>query len=173
MGTEERRARFETSVLTHLDAAYNLARWLTRDDAGAQDAVQDACLKAFRFFDSQRGPSPKAWFMSIVRNASLDWLRERQQGAGDEQYDDDSHAGGELPETAAERAQDARNLHECVAALPVEYREVLVLREFEGLSYREIGAIVDVPAGTVMSRLSRGRDLLQRRLLGSRRQVKP
>jgi RNA polymerase sigma-70 factor (ECF subfamily) len=165
--------RFEQAVLCHLDSAYNLARWLTRDGAGAEDAVQEACLKAFRFFESQHGANPRAWFMTVVRNACLDWLKEHQRRAAEEEYDDDEHGaapgGHEQPEVAAERAADARWLHECLAALPREYREVLVLRELEELSYKEISAVVDVPIGTVMSRIARGRDLLQRRLVEARR----
>jgi RNA polymerase sigma-70 factor (ECF subfamily) len=161
--------RFERTVLVHLDAAYNLARWLTRDEVGAEDAVQEACLRAFRFFESQQGPSPKAWFLTIVRNASLDWLRANRQRALDEEYDEEAHPGDyESPDIAAARASDARWLHACIARLPRDYREALVLRELEGLSYKEIGAIVGVPLGTVMSRLSRGRDLLEQRLLAAR-----
>ena len=166
-------SRFEQAVLCHLDSAYNLARWLTRDEAGAEDALQEACLRAFRFFESQHGPSPKAWFMTVVRNACLDWLKEHQRRVEEEAYDDDEHGavsgGHEQPEIAAERAADARWLHECMAALPREYREVLVLRELEELSYKEISAVVGVPMGTVMSRIARGRDLLQQRLIEARR----
>jgi RNA polymerase sigma factor (sigma-70 family) len=161
--------RFEAVVLVHLDAAYNLARWLTRDPAGADDAVQDACLRAFRFFDKLQGPSPKAWFMAIVRNACLDWLKDRRRSGADESYDEDLHTAGaaESIEATVARDSDARWLREGIATLPREYREVLVLRELEELSYKEISAIVEVPIGTVMSRLSRGRDLLQQRLLQS------
>ena len=165
--------RFEQAVLSHLDAAWNLARWLTRDEAGAEDAVQDACLRAFRFFETQQGPSPKAWFMTVVRNACLDWLKERRQRGVEEEYDDEEHGVGpgsqEGPEAAAARAADVRWLNECMAALPREYREVLVLRELEELSYKEISAVVGVPMGTVMSRIARGRDLLQQRLREARR----
>lgn len=162
-------SRFETVVLVHLDAAYNLARWLTRDAAGADDAVQEACLRAFRFFDSLQGPSPKAWLMAIVRNACLDWLKDQRVHRADESYDEDVHISGvvESTESAAARASDARWLHEGLAKLPREQREVLVLRELEELSYKEISAIVGVPIGTVMSRLSRGRELLQQRLTQS------
>ena len=168
-------------VLVHLDAAYNLARWLTRDPSGADDAVQEACLRAFRFFDSLQGPSPKAWLMAIVRNACLDWLKDQRLRDTDEAYDEDRHAASpvtqsnnamESPETAAARTSDARWLHEGITALPREQREVLVLRELEELSYKEISAIVGVPIGTVMSRLSRGRDLLQQRLVQSRERKK-
>jgi RNA polymerase sigma factor (sigma-70 family) len=170
-------SRFESVVLVHLDAAYNLARWLTRDAAGADDAVQDACLRAFRFFDSMQGPSPKAWFMAVVRNACLDWLKDQRLHGAAESYDEDLHTAStvtslnnamEPVENAVSRASDARWVREGIAALPREYREVVVLRELEELSYKEISAIVDVPIGTVMSRLSRGRDMLQQRLLQSR-----
>ncbi|HKA43009.1 MAG TPA: sigma-70 family RNA polymerase sigma factor [Burkholderiales bacterium] len=173
MGDAAKLGRFERTVLAHLDAAYNLARWLTRDDAGAEDAVQEACLRAFRFFEGQQGSSPKAWFMAVVRNACLDWIREHRRRAVEEEYDDALHGAGtgDPPDASAIRASDARWLHECMATLPQEYREVLVLRELEELSYKEISAIVDVPLGTVMSRLARGRDLLQQRLLRSLKRV--
>lgn len=163
--------RFEAVVLVHLDAAHNLARWLTRDAAGADDAVQDACLRAFRFFDQLHGPSPKAWFMAVVRNACLDWLKNQRISGADEPYDEELHTAGatESLDTTVARDSDARWVREGIAALPREYREVLVLRELEELSYKEISAIVEVPIGTVMSRLSRGRDLLQRRLTQARR----
>ena len=162
--------RFERTVLVHLGAGYNLARWITRDAAGAEDAVQDACLRAFRFFDTHQGPSTRAWFMAIVRNAALDWLQARR--LDEEPYDEELHAGasaGDSPESALVRAGEAAWVRRCIAALPREYREVIVLRELEELSYKEIGEIVDVPIGTVMSRLSRGRALLQQRLGEERR----
>lgn len=163
-------SRFEAVVLVHLHAAYNLARWLTRDASGADDAVQEACLRAFRFYDNLQGPSPKAWFMAIVRNACLDWLRDQRARGTDESYDDELHAvhAGESAEHAAARQSDAQWVRESIAALPREFREVLVLRELEEMSYKEISAVVDVPIGTVMSRLSRGRDLLQQRLQEAR-----
>ncbi len=163
-------SRFEAVVLVHLDAAYNLARWLTRSAAGADDAVQDACLRAFRFFDGLQGPSPKAWFMAVVRNACLDWLKDQRLHGADVSYDEDLHDAQavESTESTVARDSDAQWVRAGIAALPREYREVLVLRELEELSYKEISAIVDVPIGTVMSRLSRGRDLLQQRLLESR-----
>jgi len=164
--------RFEQAVLIHLDAAYNFARWLTHDEAGAEDAVQEACLRAFRFFESQQGASPKAWFMTIVRNACLDWIKANRQRGLEDEYNDDIHtaenACNESPDLAASRASEARWLRASIAALPRDYREVLVLRELEELSYKEIGAVVGVPVGTVMSRLARGRDLLQQRLLAAR-----
>ena len=174
-------ARFEATVLVHLDAAYNLARWLTHDEFGAEDAVQEACLRAFRFFGSLHGPSPKAWFMAVVRNACLDWLKKQQRRMLEDEYDDATHdalaaphaAGAiEPPEAAAARASEARWVRNAIAALPREYREVVILRELEGLSYKEISSIVDVPIGTVMSRLARGRDLLQQKLRTSGMRMK-
>jgi RNA polymerase sigma factor (sigma-70 family) len=169
--------RFEAMVLIHLDAAYNLARWLTRDPSGADDAVQEAYLRAFRFFDDLNGPNPKAWLLTIVRNACLDWLKDQRLPGTAEDFDEELHSASavaalsivsESPEATASRASDARWLRAGIATLPREYREVLVLRELEELSYKEISAIVGVPIGTVMSRLSRSRDLLQLRLTDSR-----
>lgn len=159
--------RFDQRVLVHLDAGYNLAHWLTRDATIAEDALQDACVRALRFFESQAGPNPKAWFLAIVRNACLDRLRERRQQDVEDAFDEDVH-GLPDPETPADivaRASDARWLRRCIEKLPVEYREVVVLRELEELSYKEISTIVDVPIGTVMSRLSRGRDALAKEVL--------
>ena len=176
MSEAAKLARFEQTVLAHLDAAYNLARWLTQDESGAEDVVQDACLRAFRFFDQQHGPNPKAWFMAVVRNACIDWMKERRRRSREEEYDETAHgaevsAAFEPPDAAAARESDARWLRRCVETLPLEYREVLVLREMEELSYKEISAIVGVPPGTVMSRLARGRDLLQQRLLEARKRM--
>jgi RNA polymerase sigma-70 factor, ECF subfamily len=167
--------RFERTVLAHLDAAYNLARWITRDPVAAEDAVQEACIRALRFFESQDGVSAKAWFMTIVRNVCLDWIKaERTQNHEpyDEEAPDSALASlptAESPESMLARSSEARWLRACIATLPREYREVIVLRELEELSYKEIGAIVEVPVGTVMSRLARGRALLQERLVEARR----
>ena len=165
-------ARFENMVLVHLDAAHNLARWLTHNDAVAEDAVQDACVRAFRFFDGMQGSSPKAWFMAIVRNACMDCLREQKRNGSPEEFDetlhtiDDAYTSAALdsPERNALRKADAREVHAAIAGLPVEYREVIVLRELEDMSYKEISGVVKIPIGTVMSRLARGRDLLRDRL---------
>ncbi len=154
----------------HLDSAYELARWITRDAGMAKDAVQDACLRAFRAFDQMQGPNARAWFLAVTRNTCIDLVRDRRGRAVEEQYDEDLHGNGGggdamTPEDIAARASDARWLHGCIESLPREYREVVVLRELQELSYKEISAIVDVPIGTVMSRLARGRDLLQQRVL--------
>ncbi len=159
-------------MLIHLDSAYNLARWIIRDAGTARDAVQNGCLRAFRSFDQVQGPNVRSWFLAVIRNTCIDLLREQQGRSVEEEYEEDLHGGGAAyesggmgtPEDIAARASDARWLHSCIDALPREYREVVVLRELEELSYKEISAIVDVPIGTVMSRLSRGRDLLQQRM---------
>ena len=158
------KQHFDAAVLTHLDAAYNMARWLLGDEASAEDAVQAGCLRALRSFTSMTGPNPKAWFMAIVRNCCMDLLRERSSRITQE-YDEELHGRiaanwHESPEGSAQRAAEVRLVHGAIGALPVEFREVIVLRELEGLSYKEIGAIVRIPIGTVMSRLSRGRERL-------------
>ena len=170
--------RFESAVLVHLDAAYNLARWLLNDVATAEDVVQDACIRAFRFFDDLSEPSPKAWFMSIVRNTCIDHWRGNKHHRTQREYDEeiDGIAGAQVhdnPEQIAVRASDARWVHAAIATLPDEFREVIVLRELEEMTYREISVIVKVPIGTVMSRLSRGRDLLSQQLNAGVKRAKP
>jgi RNA polymerase sigma factor (sigma-70 family) len=160
-----RSRRFQALAMPHLDAAYNLARWLSRNPGDAEDIVQEAFLRAFRFFDSFRGELARPWLLSIVRRVWYDEWRRRASSEEvapfDELRDDAQLEGWETaiadPETLAIRAQDVRDVQAALQRLPVEYREVLVLREMEDLSYREIAVIADVPVGTVMSRLARGR----------------
>ena len=160
-----RSRRFQAIALPHLDAAYNLARWLCRNPGDAEDIAQEAFLRAFRFFDTFHGDLARPWLLTIVRRVWYDEWRRRSTSEAvtpfDELRDDAPPEGWETasadPETLAIRAEDARGVHEALQRLPVEYREVLVLREMEDLSYREIAAIADVPVGTVMSRLARGR----------------
>jgi RNA polymerase sigma-70 factor (ECF subfamily) len=156
------RSRFDDLVKPHLDAAHNLARWLLRDPNDAQDAVQEAALRAFRFVDSLQGGA-KAWLLSIVRNACFTRMsRERPS----EQFDEELHGSVEIdPELLAQRAADRALIDEELEKLPPEFREALVLRELEGLSYKEIAQVAGVPIGTVMSRLSRARRLLMRALV--------
>jgi RNA polymerase sigma-70 factor (ECF subfamily) len=158
--------------MEHLDAAHNLARWLMRNDQDAQDVVQEACMKALRAFDSFRGGDFRAWFLAIVRNTSFTFLRRKKdaQGPEAEQSLDKSAeiaADSEVydPQAIAIRAADADWVRQSIDALPEALREVIVLREMEGLSYKEIGKVAGVPIGTVMSRLARGRVQLQTLLM--------
>jgi len=158
----EHRQRFERVVLPHLDAAYNLARWITRNDHDAQDVVQEAVLRAYRFFGGLRG-EPKPWLLAIVRNSCFSWLQVNRPAdlAGfDDRVVETPAAEEDGPEAQTMRAVDRRMLNDAIAALPAQFREVLVLRELEDLSYKEIARVADVPIGTVMSRLARGRRLL-------------
>jgi len=164
--------RFREVMLPHLDGAYNFARYLTRDPTAAEDIVQDAFLKAFRAFPSFRGGEPKAWLFAIVRNGFLDWAGSgRRAGAVlvDEgalsQAQSDALANvadpsQETPEQALVRRKDAETLRAVIENLPEPFRETLVLREMEELSYKEIAALTDAPIGTVMSRLARARQML-------------
>jgi RNA polymerase sigma factor (sigma-70 family) len=162
--------RFEKVMLPHLDAAYNLARWLSASATDADDVVQEAYLRAFRFFDGYQGDNPRAWLLTIVRNTWFTAWRKHRHGADAIPYDDSregddqlpgwNDGSGEDPETLAVQSEDTELVHRALAGLPVEYREVLVLRELEDMSYRDVAAVAGIPVGTVMSRLSRGRRLL-------------
>ena len=156
--------RIAEAVLPHLDAAYNFARWLTRSDHDAQDVVQEAYLRAMRYGDSFTGQNPRAWLLAIVRNT---WFSMRKGNISMDtavEFDEDLHREGEQPGPEAQmlRRADSRIVNEALAELSVEYREVIVLREFEDLSYREIARVTGAPVGTVMSRLARARDQLAR-----------
>jgi RNA polymerase sigma-70 factor (ECF subfamily) len=162
---------FEQAILPHLDAAYNLARWLARDPATADDIVQDACLRALQYFASFRGDDGRAWLLQIVRNATYAKLKTRRSGvevAFDGMSDDDHGTvmdipdPGPGPEATYARREDLAQLDAALAALPVDLRECLVLCELEQLSYKQIAQITGVPIGTVMSRLWRARRLLTR-----------
>ncbi len=161
-------SKFESAVLEHLDAAHNLARWLMRNDQDAQDVVQESCMKALRAFDSFRGGDFRVWFLTIVRNTSFTWMR-RNKGSPNPMAAQSMEVGAEIagddevndPQLLAIRAEDAGLVRRAIDALPEVMREAVVLREMEGLSYKEIGKIAGVPIGTVMSRLARGRMQLQ------------
>jgi RNA polymerase sigma-70 factor, ECF subfamily len=156
-------ARFEAAVLPHLDAAYTLARYLMRDPHDAEDAVQDACLRALRYFVTFRGGDARAWLLSIVRNRCFSLRQQRRDGsvvAFDEALHSDA-ADAETADAAALRAAARESLEAAIRLLPEEFREVIVLREIQGLSYKEISEVAGVPIGTVMSRLSRARQRLQ------------
>jgi RNA polymerase sigma-70 factor (ECF subfamily) len=157
---DDRRRRFEAQALPHLDAAYNLARWLSRSPADADDIVQDAMLRAFRAFDGFRGGDIKAWLLTIVRNCWLSAGKATKRRGHTPLEDQELVAEGD-PEHSAIQQGAKRRLDALVAGLPEEFREVLILREMEDMSYREIAEITGTPIGTVMSRLARARALLR------------
>lgn len=154
---------FEVLVLPHLGAAYNLARWTLRDPVAAEDVVQEASIRALRYFGGMRGENPKAWFLAIVRRCCfdrLDEVRSRNDLLADEDRTDEIDEAG--PEHLAHLRDRADSLRAAIEALAPGYREVIILRELEDLSYKEIARIADIPIGTVMSRLARARSLLQK-----------
>jgi RNA polymerase sigma-70 factor (ECF subfamily) len=164
---DERLVQFEQAVLPHLGAAYNLARWLTRDAHDADDVVQEAYLRAYQFFDGFHGGDGRAWLLRIVRNTCYTWLEKNRPREPATAFDETKHSGGmavPAPEAGLVAAEERELLRRALAELPDEYREALVLRELEGLSYREIAAVTGAPIGTVMSRLARGRERLQQGL---------
>jgi RNA polymerase sigma-70 factor (ECF subfamily) len=157
-------ARFEETILLHLDAAHNLARWLVRSGADAEDVVQEACLRAWRGFAGFRGGDSRSWLLTIVRNTCYTRLRENSRQGLAVEFNEDLHSEDvDVPEPErllAERSS-RETLEKALQELPVEFREAIVLRELEGLSYKEISEIAGVPVGTVMSRLARARARLQ------------
>ncbi len=155
---------FEECVLPHMNAAYNLARWLTRNEHDAQDVVQESYLRAFRFFDSYRGGDGKSWLMAVVRNTCITWRRHEQRELSSEPFDEMTHGSGRQAPNQEEKLVDSSRmsvLRNCIEMLPLEFREVLVMRELEELSYRQISEVAALPVGTVMSRLSRARKRLE------------
>jgi RNA polymerase sigma-70 factor (ECF subfamily) len=160
--------RFEESILPHLAAAYNLARWLTRDDRDAEDVVQEAYLRAFRFFGGFRGGDGRAWLLTIVRNTCYTWLqqhRSREFAASDDEMEQ-VESDAPSPEARLIVTADSKLLARALEELPIEFREAIVLRELEGLSYKEIADLAEIPLGTVMSRLARARKRLQQLVAG-------
>src|SRR4051794_4614505 len=151
---------FTEEVLPHLDSAYNLARWLVRNADDADDIVQEAYLRAFRYFDGFHGGDARAWLLKIVRNTAYQWLRKNRSRQPATEFDEEIHSepGASDPEVLLLQEADSRLVAEAISALPDRFREVLVLRELEGLSYKEIADVVGLPIGTVMSSLSRARD---------------
>jgi RNA polymerase sigma-70 factor (ECF subfamily) len=168
MSDDTKRERFEQTVLPHLDAAYNLARWLTRNDQDAQDVTQEACLRAFRFFDGYQGGNMRAWLMSIVRNTCYTWLHKNRAPGSAEVFDEEIHSaeiiGSADPEVQALTRADKEALQRSLEQLPTVFREALVLRELEGMSYKQIADVTSVSLGTVMSRLARARTRLRQSL---------
>lgn len=164
-----RIARFEAAILPHLDAAYNLARWLAGNEQDARDIVQDACLRAFRSFDNFYGADGRPWLLTIVRHTCYTWLRKNRPLTLMTAFEEELH---DVPQASADhdpvarllQDEDAGRLRLAMAALPVEFREVILLRHQEGLSYKQIAAVTDLPPGTVMSRLARARVRLRESL---------
>jgi RNA polymerase sigma-70 factor (ECF subfamily) len=173
----DKTREFESIALPHLDAAYNLARWLTRDDHNAEDLVQNAYLRAFRFFDGFRGDDARAWLLTIVRNTYFTSLRgerheqvdfdEEMHGLDETHAEASSFAVGSNPEDVLAARDTRRQVNQALEKLPPAFREVIVLKEMNELSYKEIADIAGVPLGTVMSRLSRARKMLGEFLKGA------
>jgi RNA polymerase sigma-70 factor (ECF subfamily) len=161
--------RFEAIAVPHMDAAFNLARWLTRNEHDAEDVVQEAYLRAFKFIDGYRGGDARAWILTIVRHSCFTWLARNRpfeliaiaDEADEERFAATPDTGTPDPETELLQRLDASTLNELIEALPPLFREIVVLREIEELSYKEIAEILEVPIGTVMSRLARARQRLQ------------
>ncbi len=169
MATDRRTRRFELLAMPHLDAAFNLARWLTGNATDAEDVVQDAYLRAFRYFDAFQGDNFRVWLLTIVRNSFLNWVKDNrsrrllfQPEASDRDVAETWPDQSPDPEAMLLEQVDRETLSTLVGQLPAEYREVLILREIEDLSYKEIAEVTGIPAGTVMSRLSRARQALRK-----------
>ena len=162
------RARFERLVIPHLDAAFNLARWLLRDRTEAEDAAQESMLRAFRFFRGYQGGDARAWLLQIVRNTCYTRLQKHGLQDAATEFDEELHPQADgTPEALAIAGDDRDRLMRALESLPAKFREVLVLREFEECSYKEIAAITELPIGTVMSSLARAREKLKRSLVAA------
>src|SRR6267154_6496402 len=160
---EHELASFEETMLPHMDAAHNLARWLLRNEQDAQDVVQEAYLRAFKSFSGFHGSNGRAWLLTIVRNTSYTLLK-KNQAVVFTTFDEEIHVAADefaSPATILEHGEDAELIIEAMDALPAEFREILALRHQEGLSYKEIAEIAQIPPGTVMSRLARARGKLK------------
>jgi len=161
---QDKLARFEQSIMPHMNAAYNLARWLAGNEPDAQDVVQEAYLRAFKFLSGFRGGDSRSWLLRIVRNSFYDWLKRNRREETGKLFEDELEQAADpsaTPDSSLLEKTDNELLHEAIAELPVEFREILVLRELEGFSYKEIAEVADVPLGTVMSRLARAREHLK------------
>jgi RNA polymerase sigma-70 factor (ECF subfamily) len=158
---------FEKEVLPHLDAAYNLARWLSCNEQDAEDIVQDAYVRAFRFFPAFRGGNARGWILRIVRNTCYTWLRKNRPMQSATEFDENLFGPDPRtlnPEEALLQNANDKMLRHAMEALPLKLRDVLILRELEGMSYKEIAEVTGMPPGTIMSRLSRARAGLRRSL---------
>lgn len=175
MADQSKLMRFEQSVLPHLDAAYNLARWLTRNEQDAEDIAQESYLRAFKFFDGFRGTDARAWLLAIVRNTCYTWLQQNRGRETMASFDEEIHTienEASNPAKLVLKSDDREMLKQALEELPVEFREVVVLRDLEELSYKQVAEIANIPLGTVMSRLARARERLKR-LLCARLKEKP
>jgi len=164
LDAQDKLARFEQSIMPHMNAAYNLARWLAGNDTDAQDVVQEAYLRAFKFLSGFRGGDSRSWLLRIVRNAFYDWLKRNRREETATPFDEELHSTGDekgMPDTLLLEKADHELMRKAIEDLPLEFREILVLREFEGFSYKEIADTAEVPLGTVMSRLARAREHLR------------
>lgn len=162
------RVRFEQLVLPHLNSAANLARWLLRNRADSEDVVQEAVLRAFRHFDQFHGGDARAWLLQIVRNSCYTWLQSNRPAELITEFNEELHQQpSPTPESLTVQADERNRLKDALETLPTRSREVLVLRELEGCSYKEIGEIVGIPIGTVMSTLARARERLRRTLIAA------
>ena len=163
--------RFEQTVLPHLDAAYNLARWLTGNDHDAEDAVQESYLRALRFFSGFRGDNARPWLLAIVRNTCYTWLRRNRMEEQTTELDESAQVpdpNSVTPESILLATARTDLVQHALASLPPGFREIVILRELEGMSYKEIAEVMGAPIGTVMSGLARGRAQLKSRLLKGR-----
>lgn len=169
----QKAQQFEKAALPHLSAAYNLARWLVRDEHIAEDMVQEAYIRALKYFDSFRGSEIRPWLLGIVRNTCFTWLQGNRHGDEALEFDEDRDSGtyeaayggkDNNPEAMLLSKQESSRLNLAISTLPAVFREVLVLRELEGMSYDEIAAVAGIPSGTVMSRLARARAMLRAEL---------
>ena len=158
---ESSSIQFEQLMLPHLDSAHRLARWLVRNEHDAQDQVQEAYLRAFRFFPQFRGGDGRAWLLTIVRNVCFSWLRKNRHADLTDPFDEEIHLKEAAPVDEHSRRDDSELVSQALEKIPALFREVIVLRELEGLSYKEIAAVAEVPIGTIMSRLARARRQLQ------------
>jgi len=164
MQTESKSVDFEEAFLPHRDAAYNLARWLTRNEHDAEDVVQEAYLRALKFFHKFHGSDGRPWFLTIVRHTCYSWLKRNKSPELSYEFDEALHlreADESDPESSLLRNTQQQLIAQAMEKLPVEFRQVMVLRELEELSYKEIAAVAGIPVGTVMSRLTRARKKLQ------------
>jgi len=171
MSALTKEKRFQVMIMPHLDSAFNLARWLTRSDQDAEDIVQESYLRAFKFFDSFHGEDGRAWLLSIVRNTFYTWHQQNKMQVINTPFEEDLHSikqedasleqnTNNKPEEMLIQEDNRRLVHQALEALPVEFREVIVMRELEELSYKQIAEIMGIPMGTVMSRLGRSRKQL-------------